>query len=319
MIPLITIEGATATGKTKLALELAERLNTEIISADSRQVYQCLNIGTAKPSPEELARVKHHLVDIITPDESYNAGLFRKQVLEIAIRLWSEGKIPLVCGGTGLYVKALLEGLFQSDTHDPEVRVQLEEEFRERGLNALYEELEEVDSLTAVKVSRNDKQRILRALEVFRSTGIPISEHWDKQRREPVFSPYRICLEEERAVLYARINERVLGMLQNGLLEEIKSVLSQGYFWQSPGFNSVGYKEFRPILEEGSDLSNCAVLAQQHTRNYAKRQVTWYKKCKFNLAGPCCSINLTSIETALQRHIEITMSGAMNGNCCSGL
>lgn len=300
MIPIIVIEGPTASGKTTLALALAEHLKSEIISADSRQVYKFLDIGTAKPSPEELARVRQHLIDIINPDESFNAGLFRHQALAISQALNEQGKIPVVCGGTGLYVKALLEGLFKSDVNDPQIRAALDEECNENGLKVLYERLCEVDSQAAKQISCNDKQRIMRALEVFQATGIPLSEHWQRQERSPQFKAFRIFLNEERDVLYKRIDERVLKMLNSGLIEEIKSILKKGYNWSDPGFNSVGYKEFRPYLETGENLDKCTALAQQHTRNYAKRQLTWYRKGSFNLADGSLSISICNVTEAIE-------------------
>ncbi|MFO7660889.1 MAG: tRNA (adenosine(37)-N6)-dimethylallyltransferase MiaA [Candidatus Cloacimonadaceae bacterium] len=304
MIPIVIIEGPTASGKTALALALAEHLKSEIISADSRQVYKQLDIGTAKPSPEELSRVKHHLIDIINPDKSFNAGLFRTQALAISKTLSEQGKIPVVCGGTGLYIKALLEGLFKSDVNDPQIRSALEDDYREQGLQALYDRLCEVDNQASQKISSNDKQRIMRALEVWLATGIPLSEHWQRQERSPQFKAFRIFLNEERDILYKRIDERVLTMLENGLIEEIKSILGRGYGWYDPGFDSVGYKEFRPYLETGQNLDKCTALAQQNTRNYAKRQLTWYRKCKFNSSETSLSIRLCNVTETIQRFMD---------------
>ncbi|MFB3844738.1 MAG: tRNA (adenosine(37)-N6)-dimethylallyltransferase MiaA [Candidatus Cloacimonadaceae bacterium] len=304
MIPIITIEGATATGKTQLALQIAERLDAEIISADSRQVYQYLDIGTAKPSASELAKVKHHLISIITPDQKYNAGLFSKQALEICHKLRSQNKIPIVCGGTGLYVKALLEGLFPADVHNHQVRLDLEKELQANGLEQLYAELANVDPFAAQKINCRDKQRILRALEVFKASGLPISQHWQKQNSQSELFPFKIYLTEERQILYKRINGRVEAMLKADLLEEIRSVLAKGYSWSDPGFNTVGYKEFQPYFEGSADLASCVHLAQQHTRNYAKRQLTWYRKCNFHLSEAYSSINLDNVLLLFKKHIE---------------
>jgi len=304
MIPIIIIEGATATGKSLLALELAQKFNTEIISADSRQVYKYLDIGTAKPTKDELKAVKHHLIDIINPDESYNAGLFRKESLLVINRLVKDNKIPIVCGGTGLYVKALLEGLFQEDIQDKVIRKELENEYNTKGLTVLYEELTKNDSALANKLSSNDKHRILRALEVYRSTGIPISEHWSNQSREKLFNPFRILLNEDRAILYHRIDQRIIDMVKKGLIEEIKSLLESGFSLDNPGFNSVGYKEYKPYIENDIELDKCVEMAQQHTRNYAKRQITWYRKCTFNLAETYSSINIISVAEQIDRYFN---------------
>jgi len=304
LIPIIVVEGATATGKTSFAINLAKLFDTEIISADSRQVYKYLNIGTAKPSKEELSFVRHHMIGIIAPNAAFNAGLFTKKVHTIINKLSTQGKIPIVCGGTGLYVKALLDGLFISDIQNDEIRKSLTEKLHIQGLSAMYEELRKVDEVTAAKLSCNDKQRILRALEVYYTTDIPISEHWCKQVNADRYAPFRILLETDREMLYDAINKRIHSMLSFGLFSEIKAVLQKGYSWSDPGFNSVGYKEFRHFIETGSDLEGCISLAQQHTRNYAKRQITWYRKCNFNLACNIESININSVEKVIRLHFK---------------
>ncbi len=284
---------------------MAQKLDTEIISADSRQIYKYLNIGTAKPSPEELSQVKHHLLDIITPDQSYNAGIFEKQAGAIIQDIALRGKIPIVCGGSGLYVKALLEGLFRSDVHDPEIRKNLEQELEDKGLACLFAELQKSDTEAAAKISNNDKQRILRALEVFRATGIPMSTHWKNQTRTPRYHTYKIYLYEDRPVLYERINRRITRMLKDGLLDEIKNVLEKGYNWSDPGFNSVGYKEFQTYFQNGLNLEYCTALAQQHTRNYAKRQLTWYRKCIFDLADKPNQINIKGVAGLIRNYFQV--------------
>jgi tRNA dimethylallyltransferase len=310
MIPIIIIEGATATGKTALALKLAQMLNTEIISADSRQVYKYLNIGTAKPTQKELDEVKHHLIDIIKPDETFNAGLFSKKSDLIIRKLHKQGKIPIISGGTGLYVKALLDGLFKGDAYDSHIRQMLETQYTDYGIDLLYAELREVDTVTAERLSKNDKQRILRALEVYRTTGKPISQHWERQQTKSLYLPFRILLDEERDSIYKRIDARINAMVNAGLIEEISAILQYGYKWTDPGFNSVGYKEFKPYIEQGNGLSDCIKLAQQHTRNYAKRQATWYRKCSFNLAGTYSSINISSVEELIKYHFDRNASEA---------
>lgn len=304
MIPIITVEGPTASGKTAFAVELAQRFDTQIISADSRQVYKYCNIGTAKPSENELWLVRHHLIDIITPDETYNAGLFRKDASVIIDELNAKGKIPIICGGTGLYIKALLEGLFEADIYDKNIRTSLDNELYSKGLQALYDELEDVDCNSAVNISKNDKQRILRALEVYRATGIPISEHWKSQLLEIKYRPFRIMLTEDRAILYERIDKRVDEMLEAGLIEEMYSILKKGFTWQCPGFISVGYKEYKPFIEGNSELVPCSILAKQHTRNYAKRQFTWYNKCSFHLTDTAFSININMVADKIRDYFK---------------
>ncbi len=283
MIPVITIEGATASGKSALAIVLAEALNTEIISADSRQVYCYLDIGTAKVTKEEQKRVKHHLIDIINPDETYNAGAFVKDASLIIEKLHSEGKIPIICGGTGLYIKALLKGLFSLPPLPQEIRQNLKQRLKEEGLAALYAELKSLDPLFAEKISENDTQRILRGLEVAIGTGIPLSEHWQKQKSSCKYNAFRILIDIPRPELYQRINQRIEKMLAQGLLAEIENLFALGYDENSPGLNCLGYKEFLPYFKKEAGLEECILLAAQHQRNYAKRQVTWYRKGNFDL------------------------------------
>lgn len=283
MIPVITIEGATASGKSALAIVLAEALNTEIISADSRQVYRYLDIGTAKVTKEEQKRVKHHLINIINPDETYNAGAFVKDASLIIEKLHSEGKIPVICGGTGLYIKALLKGLFFLPPLPQEIRQNLKQRLKEEGLAALYTDLKSLDPLFAEKISENDSQRILRGLEVAIGTGIPLSEHWQKQKSSCKYNAFRILIDIPRPELYQRINQRIEKMLAQGLLAEIENLFALGYDENSPGLNCLGYKEFLPYFKKEAGLEECILLAAQHQRNYAKRQVTWYRKGNFDL------------------------------------
>lgn len=304
MIPVIIIEGPTASGKTDLALKLAEAYHTEIISADSRQVYKHLNIGTAKPDVNELGRVKHHLIDVITPDQSFNAGEFRKHALHIIRELHAKGQIPIVCGGTGLYIKALLEGLFIADIDTAIIRQQLEAELLCNGLGSLYSELREIDGAAAERISENDKQRILRALEVYRATGLTISEHWKKQERQQELHPFRILLQDDRKLLYNRIDKRILTMIEAGLINEINEIIALGYDWTDPGFNSVGYKEFRDYFAGEAELEDCIEAAQQHTRNYAKRQITWYRKCSFHLAETHSSIIIDNVREKIDTQFK---------------
>ncbi len=309
MIPLIIIEGATASGKSEFALQLALHFGTEIISADSRQVYKLLDIGTAKPSSAALNAVKHHLIGIIDPDESFNAGRFVRAASEIIKGLNKKGMIPIVCGGTGLYVKALVEGIFPDNGHNQEIRTELEHQYSAHGLGFLYSELKKTDPESAARISSNDKQRIIRALEVIQKSGTTLSEHWKKQNRSSDFLAYRILLVEDRSKLYAKIDDRVQKMLAAGLLDEIRSILDKGYNWLDPGLKSVGYKEFRPLIDNESTMDFCISKACQHTRNYAKRQVTWYRKYKYHLAGSPSSINIDYVRNAVMRYFGSIFPG----------
>lgn len=283
MIPLVVIEGPTASGKTQLALQLARELGSQIISADSRQVYRYMDIGTAKPTQAELESVPHHLISIIDPDQSYNAGRFYADACQVIGNLQAQGSIPIICGGTGLYVSALLNGIFELDQLDSQIREALLQRLQNEDLEVLYSELKELDPDFAQKISSRDKQRILRGLEVYQMTGIPISRHWQQQRSVQRFKVFRILIDLPRELLYSRINQRIVEMMRQGLLDEIQKLLDLGYSENSPGLTSLGYREFMAHLKGNSSLEECIILAAQHSRNYAKRQCTWYRKRKFDL------------------------------------
>jgi tRNA dimethylallyltransferase len=310
MIPIICIEGATASGKSQLALELACYFDTEIISADSRQVYRYMDIGTAKVSPETRKQVKHHLIDIINPDQSYNAGAFSKDAAAIITSLHEKGKIPVVCGGTGLYIRSLTQGLFELPDLPTALRQELRNRLDSEGLPSLYKQLTELDPSYAATISSNDTQRILRGLEVALGTGMPLSEHWRLQKRNNPYRVFKILLEPPREELYKRINKRLLQMLSEGLVEEIRGLLQMGYTELSPGLNSLGYKEFMPLFKGTASEAECADLAAQHHRNYAKRQSTWYRKCTFDLTMGETEVKLSLIVNS----IKDKLSGETNAN-----
>ncbi|MCB5253045.1 MAG: tRNA (adenosine(37)-N6)-dimethylallyltransferase MiaA [Candidatus Cloacimonadaceae bacterium] len=297
---IITIEGPTAAGKSAIALQLAKALNTDIVNCDSRQIYKYMDIGTAKPSVAERQAVSHHLIDIITPDQSYNAGLFARDADAIIRTLKDQGKIPIICGGTGLYVKVLLEGLFQHPPHDPALREELHQELVEKGIAHMYQLLSEIDPDFAQNVSANDPQRILRGLEVYRATGKSISQHWAQQKRESRYQAYRILINPPRQSLYEKINLRLGSMLKSGLIDEIEGLLQQCYKWTDPGLNSLGYKEFKAYFEGEVSLAEAGEKAAQHHRNYAKRQLTWYRKQRFDLATEPQSFNLSDVIRTIQ-------------------
>jgi tRNA dimethylallyltransferase len=305
MIPLITVEGATASGKTGLALALARSLGTEIISADSRQVYRYLDIGTAKPGRAERQQVPHHLIDIIDPDESYNAGMFCADAMEAINGLSAKGMVPIVCGGTGMYVSSLLNGLFELPPVPSALREELKLRIEREGLPALYGELSSADPGFAARISSSDRQRILRGLEVYLATGKPITAHWREQQRSERFRCFRLLIDLPRELLYQRIGARMQAMVESGLAEEIRSILNRGYSTSSPGLNSLGYKEFIPYLSGLSPLGDCLDKASQHTRNYAKRQVTWYRKHKFDLTLRSPDLIISSIVQQIKDVLRI--------------
>lgn len=311
MIPLITIEGPTASGKSALALELAQSLNTGIISADSRQIYRYLDIGTAKPSIEQQQSIPHHLIDIINPDKSYDAGSFARDASRRITDYHERGLIPIVCGGTGLYIKALLEGVCELPPIPKSIKKELKAELDAAGedipkrqlvLAELYSRLKEVDADFAFRISANDPQRIIRGLEVYLATGVPLSVHWRNQQSAQDMKAFRILILPPRDQLYAKINSRFDEMLAKGLIDEIKAVLDRGYSWQDAGLNSLGYKEFQDFLEGRIKLDEAKELAAQHTRNYAKRQTTWYRKIEFDLTSEDKGLNISVLRTRLSLH-----------------
>jgi len=304
MIPIVIIEGATAAGKSNLAIKLALEMDTQIISADSRQVYRWLNIGTAKPSAAEQEEVKHHLIDVIDPCQNFDAGAFVAEADRIISDLNQQSKIPIVCGGTGLYVKTLLEGLFACPPIPNQIKTLMHERFNSEDLTALYHELVDIDPVFADKISAQDAQRIRRGLEVYMATGKAITEHWREQRQKQQYLPYRILVYRDRAELYQRIEARLHLMLESGLLDEIRALLETGYKEDCAGLKTMGYKEFIPYLKGEQSLEQCYALAAQHTRNYAKRQETWYRKYDFHLTLAAEEISISIVRESIQEFLK---------------
>ena len=258
-------------------MEIAKYFNSHIISADSRQIYKYLNIGTSKPSLNEQKEVQHHLIDLIYPSEKYDAGKFIVDAAHIIEKLHQENIIPLVVGGTGFYIKMLLEGLFTSPNISPKTK-----EFVSRQEN-LYQLLQEKDPIVAAKIHANDLNKIKRFLEVYYETGKPISLHWQEQKKQPPkYKIFNIQIVKDREKLYQDINKRMDLMIKNGLLEEIKEILIE-YSWDDFGLNTLGYKQFENYFSGSDSLSNCLEKAKRETRRYAKRQLTWYRNITFNL------------------------------------
>jgi tRNA dimethylallyltransferase len=275
---LIIISGPTCVGKTAVAIALAERVGGEIISADAVQVYRHMDVGTAKPTEEERARVQHHLVDVVEPDEPFSAARFKTMADEVIRDLHEKGRPVFVVGGTGLYIKALTQGIFRVDRESSAVRERLKTEAKDLGLDALYHRLEQVDPTAAVQIHRNDTYRIIRALEVFELTRIPLSEH----QRAHAFSenPYRLLkigLFMDREILYKRINERVERMVTSGFLDEVKGLLSRGFGPNLKPMKSIGYRHMIEYLEGEVLWSEAVRLLKRDTRRYAKRQLTWFR------------------------------------------
>jgi tRNA dimethylallyltransferase len=269
--------GPTAVGKTTVALDLAEALGAEIINADSMQVYRELDIGTAKPTSQERDRVRHHLVDVADPDEHYDAACYAREARQAIADLHQRGVPPLVVGGTGLYIKALLAGLFHQDEAVPEVRARLARELAQQGLPALLARLTSLDPATAERLAPGDTYRILRALEVAEATGRPISElHADHNFSDRPYTTLKLGLDLPREELYQRIDERVQAMLNQGWIEEVRRLLKRYPAGIKP-LQALGYRHLVAYLEVLLPLPEAIEQTQKETRRYAKRQLTWFR------------------------------------------
>ncbi|HIJ55692.1 MAG TPA: tRNA (adenosine(37)-N6)-dimethylallyltransferase MiaA [Deltaproteobacteria bacterium] len=276
---LIIIGGPTGIGKTSVAIEIARRFGGEIVNADSMQIYRKMDIGTAKPTPEEQASVKHHLIDIINPDQPFDAVRFADMAGKIISRLVEKKKLPLVVGGTGLYTKALAHGLFRENSSDPEVRKELHKIAEMHGSEHLYRNLEQVDPATAGRLHPNDTFRIIRALEVYRVTGAPISDFQNTHRfSDRPYQTLKIGLDMDRKILYDRINSRVEAMVDEGLVEEVKQLLDMGYSCDIKPMQSIGYRHMADFIQGRLEWDEALDTMKRDTRRYAKRQLTWFRK-----------------------------------------
>ena len=290
--PVLVLFGPTASGKTELLEKLLckGRLKAEIVSADSMQVYRGMDIGTAKPSAAERARIPHHLIDIKNPDEQFNAGEFVRLAEEACAAAAARGALPLVSGGTGFYLKNLVMGLGEAPPSAEAIRLGLKEELAARGPASLMEELSRADPPSASRIHINDEYRLLRALEVYRLTGRPLSSYaspWNKEtggsgnaKRDSAFRFLLIGLRRNREALYRRINSRTAAMFQAGLPAEVRRLFESGYTPSDPGLKAIGYREF--FVEEGGswqlseDMAGVQAMAAQNSRRYAKRQITFF-------------------------------------------
>ncbi len=276
-LKLLVVCGPTASGKSDLALKLARSLDAEIVNADSMQVYRGMDIGTAKPSLEQRAEIRHHLIDVADPDRPFSAADFAQAADEAIRDIAGRGKRVIVAGGTGLYIRALLKGLVDSPGGAGEIRRALQEEAGEVGNEAMLERLARVDPELAARIHPNNRVRIIRALEVHRLTGIPLSRH----QQEHAFADRRydslhIGIRVERQELYRRIEERVERMLHKGLLDEVRGLLASGYGRDLKAMRAIGYKETASCLAGECSLEEATRLIKRDTRRYAKRQLTWF-------------------------------------------
>jgi len=278
-LALLCILGPTAVGKTELALRIATRIGGEIVSVDSRQVYRYMDIGTAKPTPEQLRLVPHHMIDCITPDEPFSAADYQRGADEAIHQIRQRGNVPMLVGGSGLYFRSIVDGLFDGPQADTAFRQRLRQEAEELGIQHLYNRLRAIDSKAAENIHHNDLMRIIRALEVYERSGERISDlqqQWE--RAEVRYKFIAFGLTRPRDELYQRIEARVDRMMAEGLLDEVRSLSK--YSRDLPSMNCLGYKELLGYLDGQYDLDEAVRLIKRNTRRFAKRQLTWFRKDK---------------------------------------
>lgn len=279
-LPLIILTGPTAVGKTKASIGLAKALNGEIISADSMQVYKYMDIGSAKICSEEMQGIKHYLIDELEPDEEFHVVRFQQLAKKAMEEIYAKGKIPIVVGGTGFYIQALLYDIdFTESNEDTEYRQELEKLANQKGLEYLHDMLREVDPVSADTIHENNVKRVIRALEYYHQTGKKISEHNEQERGKE--SPYEFCyfvLNDDRAHLYERINLRIDQMLEDGLIEEVRALKNRGYTRDMVSMQGLGYKEILDYLNGECTLDEAIYILKRDTRHFAKRQLTWFRR-----------------------------------------
>lgn len=277
---LIILTGPTAVGKTKASIGLAKALNGEIISADSMQVYKYMDIGSAKIRPEEMQGVKHYLIDELEPDEEFHVVKFQQMAKEAMEVIYAQGKIPIVVGGTGFYIQALLYDIdFTESNEDNSYRQELEQLADEKGAEYLHEMLRAIDPVSADTIHANNVKRVIRALEFYHQTGEKISEHNEQERAKN--SPYDFCyfvLNDDREKLYERINMRIDQMLEEGLVDEVKALKNKGYTRDMVSMQGLGYKEILDYLNGECTLEEAIYILKRDTRHFAKRQLTWFRR-----------------------------------------
>jgi tRNA dimethylallyltransferase len=279
MLPSVfVLVGPTASGKTVLSLQLARLIDGEILSADSRQVYRYMDIGTAKPAREEREAVIHHFIDVFSPDEEFNAGDFGNRGREVIGQVIQRGKVPLVVGGSGLYVTSLVDGFFEGPGADWEFRESLEHRVRDGRIADLIEDLRRVDPDSAARADPTKPRRIIRALEVYHLTGIPLSQHHERGKVEIRFRSFRVGLLWPRDILYRRIDARCDRMVADGLVDEAADLQRRGYGPALNALNTVGYREAFAFLRGAIDRGEMVTLFKRNSRRYAKRQMTWFRR-----------------------------------------
>lgn len=277
--PLVVLLGLTAVGKSAVGIQVAKRYGTEILTADSRQVYRGMDIGTDKPPLAERQGVPHRLIDLADPDEVFNAGRYRREALVEIDRLLGEGRIPFVVGGTGLYIRTLIRGICAAPPADPEIRKELVRIVQAQGRDGLYAELVRVDPVTASKLHPNDESKVIRALEVYRLSGASLSSlHARHACQDAAFTTLLIGLQRPKETLYRRIEARIDWQLSHGMIEETRALLAKGYGRQLGSMKGLGYRHLAAHLAGEYDYAEMVRRFKQDTRHFAKRQLTWFRK-----------------------------------------
>lgn len=277
---MLIIGGATATGKSDLGIALAKKFDGEIISADSMQIYKGMDIGTAKITEEECCGIKHHLIDIIDPRQSFSVADFKEKATNVIHKIKEQGKLPILVGGTGLYINSLIYD-YNLSQQDLELRNKLNLEYEQNGADYMYDKLIKLDPLSANVIHKNNVKRVIRALEVILTTNTSINSKQDKIKTIPHLM---YAIKYNRETLYQRINLRVDNMFKNGLIDEVKSLLNNGLDFNLQSMQAIGYKEFNKYFNGSISLEETKELIKQHSRNYAKRQETWFSRissCKW--------------------------------------
>lgn len=280
MNKLIILTGPTASGKTKLSIELARSVNGEIISADSMQVYKHMDIGSAKIRPDEMMGIKHYLVDILEPTEDFNIAMFQKYAKQAIAEIYDKGKVPIIVGGTGFYIQSVLYDIdFEKSNESADIRRELEDIARVKGVKFLHDMLRECDERAALEIHENNTKRVIRAIEFFRQTGKKISEHNEAERKKSsAYDSRYFVLTDKREKLYENIDRRVDMMIENGLADEVKKLLEMGCGRDSTAMQGLGYKELIPYINGEMTLDEAVYIIKRNTRHFAKRQLTWFRR-----------------------------------------
>lgn len=279
-IPLIVVAGPTASGKTGLAIDIANYVGGEIVSADSMQIYKYMNIGSAKPTQEEMAQAVHHMIDFLEPDAEFSVADYTEMAHKVIADIYERGKIPIMAGGTGLYINSVVNDVTFGDMDtDYELRESLRKTAEEKGSEYLLHMLSEFDEMSAKRLHPNNLRRIIRAIEFYKITGKPISEHQEETKKtQSRYNPLMLCVNWDREELYDRINRRVDMMMDEGLLDEVKRLMDMGYTKDLNSMQGIGYKEVMDYFDGKASLEETVEIIKQSSRRYAKRQLTWFRR-----------------------------------------